>query len=278
MKGSTIRTAVTASVLLITVGCGTSMIRVSTPEELLDAIGSDRTILILPGEIRISDALVEDISKDSIDEGWSCESESYSEVNSLLISGVDNLRIVGSGRLESSIVTEPLYGSVINLEDCSGVSIENLSIGHRPRGTCSCGVIETRDCTDITVTDCDLYGCGIEGLYITNTEGFTLRNSVIRDCVEGILMAYDSWDLLFEGCEFSRNGDYFGFSLENCSSVTFRDCIVERNSVEEGYALFEFFNSHDILFDGGIIRDNRCYELFYGLSSFRLIGTEIDNW
>ncbi len=278
MKNSTVTAVAVTSILLVASGCGTSMIRMSTPEELIDAIGSDRTILILPGEIRISEVLLKDEHQYGFDECWGCENDGYLEVNSLVISGVDNLRIVGSGRLESSLVIEPPYGSVISLQDCNGVTIENLSIGHRPRGTCNTGVIETWNCTDITVTDCDLYGCGIEGLYLENTGGFTLRNSIIRDCVEGIMMAWECWDLLFEGCEFSRNGPYYGFTIENCSSVTFRDCIVERNTVEDGYALFEFYNSYDILFDGGAIRDNHCYDLFYGLSSFRLIGTEIDNW
>lgn len=254
---------------------------VSTREEFLNAIGPDRTIVIAEGEIIIVEippptdyecALFPTEHPNQYVE-WECESDGVS----LVITAVENLTIRGSGELATSLLTEPRYSFVMEFHGCSGINIENLVFGHSPGGYCENGVLGFVGCTDITVDSCDLFGCGIVGLELKYTQDFTFSNSVIRDCTYGIMELIDSRNLVFENSVFRDNEDLYGVIMTRCTDVTFRDCLLERNTLRFYPALFEFTFCEEIMLQDCIIRYNTCEELFSDTEIVTLNDVELDD-
>jgi len=256
---------------------------VSTQEKFLNAIGPDRTIVIAEGEIIIVEIppSVEGEHAAFPDEhpNQYVEWESVHDGVSLMITGVENLTIRGSGELASSILTEPRYSFVMDFHGCSNIHIENLVIGHTPDGFCDKGVLAFAGCTDIAVDGCDLFGCGVLGLDLERTRGFTFSNSVIRDCTYGIMVFRNSRDLLFENSVFRDNEEFFGVEMIRCTDVEFQDCLFENNILNYSRypALFDFTFCEDITLRNCIIRDNTCEELFSDIEAVTLIDVEMDN-
>ena len=74
----------------------------------------------------------------------------------------------------SSIEVDPRYSFVIRFVNCTNCVVENLTMGHTEGGFCSGGVIGARQTSNLTVKDCDLYGCGTYGLDLRETYNFKL--------------------------------------------------------------------------------------------------------
>lgn len=254
---------------------------VSTQEEFLNAIGPDRTIVIAEGEIIIVEiprsAEGERPVFPSSHPNQYLEWESVYDGVSLMIYGVENLTIRGSGELASSILTEPRYSFVMDFHGCSGIHIENLVIGHTPDGFCDKGVLAFVFCTDVAVDGCDLFGCGVLGLDLERTRGFTFSNSVIRDCTYGIMVLRNSGDLLFENSVFIDNEEFFGVEMIRCTDVVLQNCLFENNITNPYSALFDFTFCENITLQDCIIRDNTCEELFSDIEAIKLIDVALEN-
>ena len=108
----------------------------------------------------------------------------------ITIRNVKNLKIVGRHGMfpPPRILARPRYAYVLNFEECNNIKLENLILGHSPNpGHCTSGVIGATNCANLTLDHCDLFGCGTEGLTLTNVQDMTFHNSTIRDCTYGIM-------------------------------------------------------------------------------------------
>ncbi len=249
---------------------------VSSRLEFLDAIGPNRTIVIAEGEIVITECLPPDelgcypIHHPNQYVDWEQEWDGVT----LVISNVENLTIRGCGELASSLITEPRYAFVVEFTDCAGIVIENLVLGHSPGGYCENGVLGFTDCRDINIDSCDIFGCGVVGLDLRETEGFRFSNSIIRDCTYGIMTCIDSSDLVFENSVFRENEEFWGVELRRCRDVTFLGCLFEDNIADFCKAFFNFDSCDNVILQDCIIRDNLTTELFSTTEGITLIDVE----
>lgn len=239
--------------------------RVSSREEFLDAVGSDRTITLDSGKI----VLVE--IPPPCD--YECAPFPCAHVNphvsyntesdgvTVVVSDIENLTILGSGNLNSSLLTEPRYSFVIEFVNCSNIRIENLIAGHTDGGYCENGVFGFLDCVDVVISNCDLFGCGTVGIELKNTSRFRFENSVIRDCTYGIMELIESEDIFFENSVFRDNGEFFGIAMRYCSDVQFSNCLFENKVLNLCPPLLPTGYADEITFVDCIVSDYSCEQL-----------------
>ncbi|MEM7009997.1 MAG: hypothetical protein AAF585_00815, partial [Verrucomicrobiota bacterium] len=130
-------------------------IEVSSAQELLDAIGPDRTIKLAAGVYDLTPA---------------AEGESEYHVARYVFDGfersvkhVNGLRLIGGAGVK--IQVEPRYANVLTFEGCRDLTIENIFFTHTPeQGYCTGGVLNFANCSNVVINNCVLDGCGIEGI------------------------------------------------------------------------------------------------------------------
>ena len=208
---------------------------VNSALEFLNALGSDRTIIVAEdAHINLSDVLeFERYFKGYADRRWCVQSSDWTGAKPLIISesesdgqqlalvNMTNLKIKGAGN--SSIEVNPRYAFCLKFVNCSNCEVENLTIGHTVGGFCSGGVIGAEQ-SSVTVKDCDLYGCGTYGLDLTETYNFKLINSTIHDCTYGIIQMRKCTLTSFEKCDFFNNREYGLIEGWGNNGVKFDDC------------------------------------------------------
>lgn len=210
-------------------------IRVTTAEGFLNAIGSERNILIAADtEINLTPALNDAANfrttyrlwmpdATAIIKGKSCiVSEDVFDGRQLTLVGFKNLSI--RGERNSRITVEPRYSFCLNFIDCENCTVDNLTIGHTEGGYCQGGVIGITGGGSNKVTNCDLYGCGTYGLEIEGTEGFDLFSSNIHDCTYGIMQLRSSRNVHFTHSDFFNNREFTLIESYGCEGLSFEDC------------------------------------------------------
>lgn len=161
-----------------------------------------------------------------------------------------NLRDVHDLTIRSSVGNryllrvQPRYAYVLRFVACSDIHLQRLVLGHTAGGYCEGGVISAEDCHDFTIDECDLYGCGMEGLHLEDTRKVRFMRSIIRDCTYQIMSLMTSEDVRFEQSLFTRNKQFDQVIISGCKGVVFSQCQLLYNSGE----LFSFYES-EILFE-----------------------------
>lgn len=167
----------------------------------------------------------------------------------LFLAGFKNLTIKSASALingqRTLLRVSPRYADVLMFINCSDITIDGFIMGHTDEGYCEGGVLSFRSCKNVRVDNCDLYGCGIEGITLRKTLTFTMTNSIIRDCSYSIMTIVESNDCTFENCHFFRNREFALFDLSGSKNLTYRNCFVSHN---EGI-LFGVNHCENILFE-----------------------------
>jgi len=204
------------------------VINVSTVDELLAAIGPHREILLEAGTYNLSEAATYGSSGEYY--RWGQVSDGYE----LVLDGVENMAIRGSGMHVTLIETDPRFADVIALENCHDVEIEGITFGHtRLRGECGGGVISLRQSSDIDLHQLGLYGCGMVGLETETAAHVTLTDSDIYDCSNSAVNLNASQDITISGCRIYRIGDeqYGGWTYVNAWGSL--DVVIENNELTD---------------------------------------------
>ena len=193
-------------------------IHVDNMEDFIEAIAPGAQIELATGQYNLSDYL---------GSAWAAEGEAWNDRHDyveirdvydgleLVIKDVDGLELYGgaSDPLQTEIVTDPRYASVLNFDDCENVHVMSMTLGHTDRGDCSGDVLYFEDCRDVYVDNADLYGCGVYGIDMDHCEGvLQCHDCKIHDCAYGPLMNWDSEGVwTFTRCELvdSASGGYF---------------------------------------------------------------------
>ncbi|MBQ9664766.1 MAG: right-handed parallel beta-helix repeat-containing protein [Oscillospiraceae bacterium] len=202
-------------------------IHVTTADEFLAAI-SDYTVIHLDTDLL-------DLSTAS-DYGGFGGSRYYWADNydgpGLVISGVSGLSIVGQGKDRTVIQAVPRYSDVLYFDSCHDVSISDLTAGHEKQepGSCSGDVLEFLSCDQVTVANCGLFGCGVNGIVADSCSDFAVFNTEIYDCSWHGAQLYSCSDFRFERC-----------SIHDCASndIYLSDC---RDTLWNGANLYNGSN------------------------------------
>ena len=194
------------------------VIHVSTAKEFLEAIASGVVIELESGTYNLTEYLreasdtVSDYVSRSFTDGWQAE---IREVERLTIRGAKD------GKVE--VVAEPRYSDVLYFNDCSDITIENITFGHTiEQGNCQGAVLAFDYCRKISLDSLDLYGCGTYGVVADHTVSIALKDCIIRECSYGIVDLLCS-NTVFEGCTFRDNGGFDMLSLSG-SFAHFEGC------------------------------------------------------
>lgn len=232
------------------------IIEVSNEYEFLSSLGSNRTIVIKENtHLNFSNLLnMPNILRDCnigfadyVDNSFfyypnTILSEEVFDGRQLTMIGINNLKIVGE--YPSSIVVDPRYAVTLNFLKCENITIQNLTVGHTETGNCIGSVISLRNCKDVNILNCDLFGCGTWGIEAYNVTNLIMDSSIIRDCSHGIMVLnsvnsakffhsdfyrnngavvadYSTRGIHFDNCRFTQNGSHlfielYDLALSNC--------------------------------------------------------------
>lgn len=228
------------------------VITVNNAEELIKAIGNDRTIILnnTEGIYWLTDAIDLAIEANflgamSMYADWDVTDE-FSDImaqeefdgNELGFYNMKNLTIKGADCDEyTKIYVSPRYADVFNFNGCTGITLENLQLGHYPEeGSCSGAVLNFTKCDGVSINNCDLFGCGTTGIEATLSKNFKINNTIIRDCSESNMCLNGCENFRFYECNiisenYISSFDSKGISFEKCTvpstfneSLTFIDC------------------------------------------------------
>ena len=193
---------------------------VDTVEDFMEAIGSNHTIVMMPGEYNITEWLdkgdaekwnekkYEKIStgnydsEDLIDSG--IYADSVFDGVQAVIYDVDDLVILSADKNDPArIVCEPRYAEVMSFIDCDRLSLRHVVLGHTEKeGYCTGDVLALTYCWDVSIEDSELYGCGAYALEVSNCMDVKVEDCDIHDCTYGIAVAADTNRIDFTHTDF----------------------------------------------------------------------------
>jgi hypothetical protein len=234
-------------------------VRVDNINDFVDAIGSNTTILLAPGEYLIPKA-------------WDLAPPPGAPYNwtevfdgmALQISGVENLTIIGEGSEQVKFITDVHYADVLTFKNCSMITIENLSIGHTPLEEFECpgDVLVFLESQNISIKKTGMFGSGRIGLWIEKSSFVTVTDSSIYDCSLRLSTIRESAQVLFERCVLRDSAD--GFVILNTDVFVMDNCEVKNNGAEldkpeeNGIFFVDFDDDYEgSTYEGGVIRNTR---------------------
>ncbi|MDY6938743.1 MAG: right-handed parallel beta-helix repeat-containing protein [Cyanobacteriota bacterium] len=252
-------------------------VSVSTAEEFARAIAPNRTIELNPGAYILSDLVDRDL-------GEYARFNSVFDGEEIVISGVENLKIIGLGDRPPQILTRPRYADVLSFVNCQNIAIENIESGHSPEpGSCTGSVLSFDNCQGIDIDRCILFGSGMMGIDAKQTQNLTCRNTTIHGCTYYILAFYRVQNSKFESCEFYDNERYKMVVLRDSSNIEFDRCEFRNNQViwdtswtsidPDDYAFFAVVNSSSIVVRESQFQGNRAPYFVSDVNAIEFIDT-----
>lgn len=196
---------------------------VKTNTELINSINSKATINLYNGDYCISNLVLAD------DEN--VYYENVFDGRELIIKDLNDLSFIG---IEDNvnILVEPRYANVITFIGCNNIKISNIFLGHTLKdGYCTGGVLKFINCSNVTIEDCNIFGCGRIGIDALNCSNFNIKSSNIYECSEEILKVINSRKIVFDKCSFYNNGGYSFFTINNCKNMEFNGCNIYKNEL-----------------------------------------------
>lgn len=264
------------SFVCIGINAQTNVITVDTPDEFVDAIGSDRTIQLKGSSIYLSN-----VSSGKRGNNYKFDEYGYGKQN-LTIFGVNNLKIIGLGNKPVKVITNPVDGYVFSFENCNNITIENVDAGHGPiKGTCVAGVFYISKSKNFTINKSILFGSGTEGITAENVTGLKCNNSIIRDCTQSIMSLNNCNDFQFDSCEFSGCKEFDLINISNCINVKFNSCFIFNNKTgtteNTSYALFNVSQSMSTVVKDCIIENNLSSYFCKKANTIEMNNTKFEN-
>ena len=210
--------------------------RVNTADELLNAIGSDRDIYLDAEYYDLTAALQArpDLFLEDDDLAGPDKHVYYVEQfdgPELHVNNVHNLNIY-VGEVEggaSTVLIDPRYAFVMLFEMSKDITLSGITFGHTEEGYCDRGVLCFAACEGVRVQNCDLFGCGTEGIVVESCTDFLFENSKIRDCSYHTMHIIDSTSVYFINSQFFRNREFNQICIIDSEDVYFFNCMIANN-------------------------------------------------
>ncbi len=235
------------------------IVEVTNEREFLKAIGSNTVINVEnleSGYFVLSGKKTLGMSKNA-------RFEEVFDGNQLVISNVNDLIITGDARALSVIMAEPRYANVIKFENCQNIRLENLSLGHTEGGYCTGGVVELDHCQDFSTWNCELWGCGIEGITAWDSSGLMCELTSINNCTYDALSLVRVTDANFVNCVIRNNIEFDTLNFTDCRDVNFIGCAIFDNASFGGWGTSYLIRSENswVNFKECAIFKNNVHEL-----------------
>lgn len=193
-------------------------IRVSTPDEFLAALGSNRTIIVEGEGFSLADAATYGGA-----EGACYRWEECYDGSQLVISNVSNLTIRAGIEGITTLTAVPRYANVLSFRGCDDVCLQGLVLGHSEgMGECSGGVVDLENCYGFSLDGCRLYGCGTLGLNAWSSRDIRLTACEIHDCSIGGVVLYTVLGASFRDCRI-HDVPSPALDIYNCDGILWND-------------------------------------------------------
>jgi len=250
-------------------------ITVSTAEEFVAALGSNRKILLESGIYNLS---LTNQRYGLIHPHYSVYWREVYDGSELSLNFIENLTIEGIG--DVTIIVEPRYAFVLNFTDCFGITISNITAGHTDSGYCQGGVFYFNSCSDIKIDNTHMYGCGTEGLFLEWTSNMNVTNSTIYECTYDIMTVKDCENLFFDNCVFRDNEMFDLVNIRNTSNLTINNSEFRNNNAnvfeDSTYAMFSVYSSENINVTNTKFIDNTAW-IFSDTDNINLENNTFEN-
>lgn len=249
------------------------VVTVNSVDELLAAIGPDTKIHMKAGTYNLQDASDYGAVRSEGYYTWDDRGDGYQ----LVLTGVQNLTIRGSGREGTLVETEPRYANVLALQDCTGVVLEGFATGHTEGGECSSGVVYLENCTDVALKNLGIFGCGTVGVESRACTDISLMDSEIYECAFYGIVAEQTAGLTVEGCTFHdlgdiRNGGGIVFRLSDSRDVSVTGCNISDNTVMH---LIDCYPCDNVVFTDNSFAGNRVLEAALDVDSGMVFDSNV---
>lgn len=183
------------SVLPSPLAAGGRILRVTTPRQLLENLGPDRTIELAPGVYDLSTAT--EVSGPHL--AW----EEVFDGVAPVVHDLGGLTLRGPETGEARIEIDPRYADVLTLRRVRDVVLEGLVLGHADLpAQCGAGVLRMEDASAVTVRRTTLFGSGTVGLTLLEVRNGRFEEVTIRDTTERWMSLNGSEGVSFERCRF----------------------------------------------------------------------------
>lgn len=190
-------------------------ITVASMVELLNSIGSDRTIYLTPGIYKLDAAT-----------GFTSRNAKNTYARSMHITGVNNLKIIAAEQARTQLLSPYSDSDVLFIKDCKNIELRNFSIGHvqRPKG-CEGDSLHIERSENIKMDNMDIYGCGQNGLTLENVGLLEVKDSYIHHCTYAVLDMTDVWSSKFINTKFVHDGSLSVMETRgSIQGLAFHDC------------------------------------------------------
>ena len=138
----------------------------------------------------------------------------------LVIRNVEGLTITAAGPHRARIEAQPRYCEVLSFDGCKNLTLSKFTAGHTQAvSSCAGGVLTFMNCTDTTVEDCSLFGCGIMGITANTCRRMDIKTTEIHDCDSGAFWFIESEDVEITRCNLHDNGGV-PYQLYWCRNIT----------------------------------------------------------
>ena len=174
-------------------------IAVTSVDEFLAAVGSDRTI-VLDGELF-------DLSTASSYGSMGGEYWYWAESHdgpALVIHDADGLSIVAKDTASggTTLAAIPRFADVLSFKNCDNLFLGGFTAGHtKEPGVCSGGVLRFENCNQVMIEKMRLYGCGILGIQASRCTSMEILRTEIYECSQGAAQFYQTDGIIFDSCD-----------------------------------------------------------------------------
>lgn len=190
-------------------------VHVSTVDEFLAAIGPSTSIYLEDG--------VYDLSTASSYGGYGSQYYVWKDTEvdgpQLVICNLRGLSITGGGADKVTISAEPRYAEVLAFSNCRDIELSGFTAGHTQEpGTCVGGVLYFNESSNVKVSGCSLYGCGVWGVTAIDSSDIAVKDTEIYDCSSGDINLSRCRNVSFDNCNIHDNG--LSRIVSDCLMVT----------------------------------------------------------
>lgn len=226
-------------------------VTVGTAEEFVNALGSNKRIILKPGVYNLSTINQVDKSDNSVT--W----KTVQDGKELNLQNIHNLTIEGmdSGKVEIKVA--PRFANIMNFANVQNITIKNIVAGHTPaQYECNEGVLKFTNSNDISIINSELYGCGSIGLSLNGVKRLNASNCTIDHCSLRAIQLYNSETIKFTETKIINHEAYSNIIMvDNSKDVTFEKCVMSDNH-NFGWSFIEALSKSNILLDRCVIKNN----------------------
>lgn len=177
-----------------------------TPSDSLYRYIKDHTRIILADGVYTSNADISDLCDVIIEAEHPGKVEFLKRSDSIPVVKIQNscfieLRGIIMGHISSSVADTQ--------GGCGGGSIAAYSNMNAAQ------VVSVGSSEYVTIDQCDLWGCGLNAVYLTGSHDVSVKGSILRDCIYGAVYSQNS-DATFESCVISGNAYHADYRTKPC--------------------------------------------------------------